>query len=208
MEYAHIALQVALGISLSACAGLRAFLPMLIIGVLAKLGYLQVGASFQWMAGTPALIIFGTATVLEIAADKVAVLDNFLDSIGTFIKPIAGTVLFSTVILKFDPLIAVTLGLIVGGTVSELVHQKKAIVRAGSTIATAGMGNSILSTIEDAAAIIGTGLAVAAPYLAAVLAVTIIIMSYFAMKAVSKMMMKVFMFFRGNRKVKTDNGNQ
>lgn len=208
MEYAHIALQVALGISLSACAGLRAFLPMLVIGVLAKFGYLQVGASFQWMAGTPALIIFGTATVLEIAADKVAVLDNFLDSIGTFIKPIAGTVLFSTVILKFDPLIAVTLGLIVGGTVSELVHQKKAIVRAGSTIATAGMGNSILSTIEDAAAIIGTGLAVAAPYLAAVLAVIIIVLSYFAMKAVSKMMMKVFMFFRGNRKVKTDNGNQ
>ncbi|MCE1248523.1 MAG: DUF4126 domain-containing protein [Firmicutes bacterium] len=198
MEYAQIALQVALGISLSACAGLRAFLPILVIGVLTKLGYVQVGSSFQWIAGTPALIIFGTATVVEIAADKVPVLDNFLDSIGVFIKPAAGTVLFSTVVAKFDPLIALTLGLIVGGSISELVHHKKAFVRAGSTMFTAGTGNGFLSALEDVAAMAGTALAVAAPYLAAVLAIFLIIISYFAVKQVSKFITKIFMAF--NRK--------
>jgi uncharacterized membrane protein len=199
MEYAHLALQIALGISLSACAGLRAFLPILIISVLARMGYLQVGDSFQWMGSTPALIVFGTATVLEIAADKVPVLDNFLDSIGTFVKPVAGTVLFSTVILKFDPIIAVTLGLIVGGSISELVHQKKAMVRASSTMFTAGSGNTFLSTVEDVGVMAGTALAVAAPYLAAVLAVLLILLSYFAIKALGNAFKKVFCLFRGKQ---------
>lgn len=178
MEYAHLALQVMLGICLSACAGLRAFLPLLIIGILQRMGYLQVGQTFGWIGSNPALIVFGTATLIEIIGDKIPVLDHTLDSIGTFIKPIAGTILFSTVILKMDPILAVVLGIIAGGSISELVHLKKATVRGGSTALTAGIANPFISIFEDLGAFIGTAISIIAPILAFVLLLIILAISF------------------------------
>ncbi len=178
MEYAHLALQIILGICLSACAGLRAFLPLLIIGALQRMGYLQVGQTFGWIGSNPALIVFGTATLVEIVGDKVPVLDHTLDSIGTFVKPIAGTILFSTVILKMDPILAVVLGIIAGGSISELVHLKKATVRGGSTALTAGIANPFLSIFEDLGAFIGTALSIIAPILAFILLLIILGISF------------------------------
>lgn len=178
MEYAHLALQVILGICLSACAGLRAFLPLLIIGILQRMGYLQVGQTFGWIGSNPALIVFGTATLVEIIGDKIPVLDHTLDSIGTFVKPIAGTILFSTVILKMDPILAVVLGIIAGGSISELVHLKKATVRGGSTALTAGVANPFLSIFEDLGAFIGTAISIIAPILAFILLLVILAISF------------------------------
>ena len=178
MEYAHLAIQIALGICLSACAGLRAFLPLLIIGILQKMGYLQVGQTFEWIGSTPSLIIFGTATVIEIVGDKIPVVDNTLDSAGAFIKPIAGTILFSTVIIKMNPVFAVVLGIIAGGSISELIHLKKATIRGGSTTMTAGVANPILSIAEDISAFIGTALSIIAPILALILLVIFLAVSF------------------------------
>ena len=178
MEYAHMALQIMLGICLSACAGLRAFLPLLIIGILQKMGYLQVGQTFGWIGSNPALIVFGTATLVEIIGDKIPVLDHTLDSVGTFIKPIAGTILFSTVILKIDPILAVVLGIIAGGSISELVHLKKATVRGGSTALTAGVANPFLSVFEDLGALIGTAISIIAPILAFIMLLIILAISF------------------------------
>jgi len=182
MQYAHMAVQIALGVSLSACAGLRAFLPLLAIGILHRLGYLNVGQSFEWIGSTPALIVFGTATVIEITADKIPVLDNVLDSIGVFVKPVAGTILFSTVVVKMSPLLAVVLGIVVGGGMSELIHLKKAAVRGGSTALTAGTANPLLSIFEDLGAVVGTAISIIAPILAAVLLLVLLILSFHVFK--------------------------
>lgn len=166
-QWAHLIIQVCLGISLSACAGLRAFLPLLVLGILARAGYVQVGPGFAWIGSDPSLVIFGAATVVEILADKIPAVDHFLDSGGLFIKPVAGTILFSTVIIRMDPLLAVVLGLIVGGSLSELIHIKKAGLRVASSGMTGGAGNPFLSIAEDAGASAGVALSFIAPVLAA-----------------------------------------
>ncbi len=162
-----VGVQVCLGVSLAACAGLRAFLPLLVLSLLARSGYINVAENFQWIGSNPAMIVFGVATAVEIMGDKIPMVDNFLDSAGFFIKPVAGTLLFSTVIIKMDPLLAVVLGIIAGGSLSELVHVRKAALRLASTSLSAGAGNPFLSFAEDAGAVAGVALSFLLPILAA-----------------------------------------
>jgi hypothetical protein len=149
--------------SLAACAGLRAFLPLLIISIFARAGHVQLGESFSFLASTPALIVFGGATALELIGDFIPAVDHLLDTAGAFIKPIAGAVLASAVIVKMDPVLAIVLGIIVGGSLSEVIHLKKAGLRLISTGLTGGVANPLLSLTEDAGALLGTILSILAP---------------------------------------------
>lgn len=181
------AVSICLGLSLSACAGLRAFLPLLALSVLVKLGYIHVSQSFVWIGSAPALITFSVATLAEILADKIPAVDNFLDSAGLFIKPVAGTVLFSTVIIKMDPLLAVVLGIIAGGSVSELIHVKKAALRAASSGLTLGFANPIISALEDFTTAVAVALSFVMPVLAAIL---ILIGIYLSFRFIKKLIEK------------------
>ena len=163
-----ILVQCALGFSLAACAGIRAFLPLLVIGILTRTGHIQVGEAFAWISSTPALVTFGVATLVEILGDKFPVVDHFLDSAGIVIKPVAGTILFATVIVRMDPLLAVVLGLIAGGSVAEVVHIKKAALRIASSATTAGTANPALSILEDIGASVGIAISVLVPVIAAI----------------------------------------
>lgn len=175
-QWLHIIIQVSLGVSLSACAGLRAFLPLLALAILARTGYIHVGHNFEWIGSTPTLIVFSAAALTEIIGDKFPAVDHFLDSSGFVIKPIAGTILFSTVIIKMDPLLAVALGIMVGGSISELIHVKKASLRVASSGFTAGMANPIISVLEDA----GTAAGVAVSFIAPILGAIVVLFGIYA----------------------------
>jgi uncharacterized membrane protein len=157
-------LQVATGIGLAACAGLRAFLPLFVAGLAGRLGWVELHGPFEWLASWPALVIFGVAVVTEILSDKIPLLDNLLDLLQGIVKPAAGAVLAAAVLIDLTPLQAVVVGLIVGGGTAGAVHLTKAKLRLFSSAATAGLGNPILSVGEDAASGIGALLAILIPF--------------------------------------------
>ncbi|MHC9543192.1 MAG: DUF4126 domain-containing protein [Vulcanimicrobiota bacterium] len=167
-----VLMQVAMGVSLAACAGLRAFLPLFVISILARTGYLHLHQGFEWMGSIPALITFGTATLIEILGDKIPAVDNLLDSAGIVVKPVAGAVLVSSVVVKMDPLLAIVLGIIAGGSIAGIIHSGKAGVRVASTGLTLGIANPIVSVAEDLGVISGVALAVIAP----IAALTVIVL--------------------------------
>src|SRR5262245_50681507 len=93
---------VGLAVALAACAGFRAWLPLLLAGGVARLGWLDLGPAFQFIASDKALIIFAVATVLEIVGDKIPAVDHTLDVIGTPLRPAVGALLAASV-LGFVP---------------------------------------------------------------------------------------------------------
>src|SRR4029079_4139469 len=140
----------ALAIGLAACAGLRAWLPLLMAGVAARLGWLELGPSFSFLAGNRALLILGLASVVEIAPDKVPALDHLLDVVSTVLRPAAGSLLAASVLWPVhDPLVAVCMGIAGGAPTAPLPHAAKALTRAASTTLTAGLANPLLSLAED-----------------------------------------------------------
>ena len=175
MDIVQIILVILMAVSLSAAAGLRAFIPPLAISLLAQAGYITLAPGFEWMGRWEVALIFGLAAVLEIAADKFPGLDNFLDAAGLIVKPAAGALLASSIITGMDPMVAMILGLIVGAGTAGTIHVAKAKLRLLSTGLTGGMGNSILSWLEDVFAVTGTVLGYLAAPLAAIFVIVLIV---------------------------------
>lgn len=160
--------SLALGIALAACAGLRAWLPMFATGVGVRLGFLSLGDSFKFLGSNTALTVFLIATVIELLADKIPVLDHTLDALSTFLKPVAGIVLAASVLWTVnDPLVALALGLIVGAPSSLLPHAAKATLRGVLSPITGGLAAPVLSVLEDFLAIGLVALAILLPFVVA-----------------------------------------
>ncbi len=149
-----------MGLALAASAGLRAFMPLLATGVAAKLGWLPLGESFQWLGETPALIALGVAVGLEVAGDKVPALDHVLDLVQGPVRTAAGILAFAAVLTPASPTWATALLSIVAGGAALSVHATKSFVRLGSTTATAGVANPVVSLVEDGLCLVVTVLSV------------------------------------------------
>ena len=170
---------LALAIALAASAGLRAWLPLLLAGGLARLGVLDLGPSFQFLASPKALALFGAATAIEIVGDKIPAVDHALDVIGTPLRPAAGALLAASVLgTVTDPLTSLVVGTAVGAPSALMPHAVKSAVRAASTTVTGGIANPLLSFVEDAISLVTFILAVLVPLLVvALLGVTLYLAS-------------------------------
>jgi len=161
--------SIGLAIGLAACAGLRAWLPLLLTGVLARAGYVEIGPSFAFIGSTKALVVFGVATLIEMIGDKIPSVDHALDAIGTVLRPAAGALLAASVLWKIEePLLAVAIGVAVGAPSALVPHAAKSAFRMLSTTLTAGLANPIVSLLEDAIALGLFALAILLPLLAAI----------------------------------------
>jgi uncharacterized protein DUF4126 len=150
VDWTTIVPSLAMGIGLAACAGIRAWLPLLMVGALARWGIIELGPSFQFIAGNRALVLFGVATVIEILADKIPAVDHALDSLSTVLRPAAGSLLAASVLWQVsDPLTALALGVAVGAPTSLVPHAAKSLLRAASTTFTGGLANPFISILED-----------------------------------------------------------
>ncbi len=152
---------------LSAATGLNAYLPLLIVGLLARYTDLVVlkapwdALTDLWVLGVLAVLL-----VIEITADKIPAVDSLNDVIQTVVRPTAGAILFAAstnVISEMSPVLAMICGLLVAGG----VHAAKATVRPVITATTAGMANPLVSTAEDVVSGVTTLIAVLLPGLAA-----------------------------------------
>ena len=160
--------SIALGISLAACAGLRAWLPFFAVGLSVRLGVLPLGDSFRFLGSNVALTVFAVATVIEVLADKIPVVDHALDALSTFLKPAAGMVLAASVMWTVDdPIVALALGVMVGAPASLVPHAAKATLRGMLSPITAGLAAPILSVLEDVIAFGLVALAILAPFVVA-----------------------------------------
>lgn len=157
------------GVALAAATGFRAFLPLLIVSVAARLGLVQLHEGLEFLSGNAALAALAVAAVVEMAADKIPVVDHALDAISVVVRPgaavLAGVALFADLPEPVAAGLAVVMGVIALGA-----NLEKAKVRAGSTVLTAGVGNPFLSVFEDVVSGILALLAVLAPILAALAA--------------------------------------
>ena len=153
MEPTAIGLAVLLGLGLSASTGLNTFLPLLLLSAAARfhIAGIELGQKFDWLSSDTAIIVLIIASITEIIADKVPAVDHFLDSIGTFVRPIAATVATASVLTGADvnPTVAAIVGLMIGAPTSLGFHTLKAGTRVASTATTFGCANPILSLIED-----------------------------------------------------------
>lgn len=175
MENFDFLLAGALGLALAACSGFRVFVPLLAASLAYRTGYLTPAPGFAWLGTWPAVAALGTATVAELLGYYVPVVDNLLDTITGPAAFIAGTVLMTSALPDMPPMVRWGLGILVGGGTAGIIQTGTSLLRAGSTVTTAGLGNPVLATLENVLAIVGSVVALLLPLLMAALAVGLLI---------------------------------
>ena len=173
---------VALGVGLAASCGFRVFVPLLVASIAARTGVFPLNESFQWLASWPAIISFGTATIVEIGAYYIPFVDTLLDTITTPLAIGAGTLLVTSVLPMDNDLLKWITGLIVGGGAAATIQGGSVLTRLASSKLTAGAGNPVVATGEHAASIGSSLLTLVSPLLIAVIFFLLIVFILFKLR--------------------------
>jgi hypothetical protein len=151
------------------------FVPLLLTGLAARLGYIRHTSGMAWLDSDPALVALATATVLEIGAYYVPWLDHVLDAAATPAAVTAGVIATAAVTPELPPLLRWTLAIVAGGGAAGMMHAGTALVRLQSSALTLGVGNPVVATGELVGAVILSGLALLVPVFAAAVGIAVLI---------------------------------
>lgn len=160
-------LPVLLGLGLASATGLKTFLPLTMLSAAARFDWFGISLNQHvgWLGSDVALIALAVATVIELAADKIPIVDHALSAVGTFARPAAGALATYAVLGQADPTVAAVAALIVGAPAALAVHTAQSGTRVASTATTGGLANPVVSFIEDVLAFVTVLIAFVAPLL-------------------------------------------
>jgi hypothetical protein len=160
---------------LSGSAGLNAYVPLLVVALVARFTHLLrlqepwTLLTNEWIIGLLVVLL-----VVEMLVDKVPAVDTVNDVVQTLIRPAAGAVLFaasSNVIGHVHPVLVLACGVLLAGG----VHAIKATTRPVVTATTGGMATPVVSLLEDVVSLVTSLLAILLPALLAVVLVLILL---------------------------------
>ena len=156
----NVFLSILLGIGLSIACGFRSFLPMLIVSFCSKTGLLELNDGFLWLSNNSVFIALLIATIIEILAYYIPVLDNILDYFSLPISIIAGILLSLSSFKIQDPFLLWVFATINGAVVVCLVKSTLAVMRGLSSTLFVGLTNGLLSTVENVFAFLISGISI------------------------------------------------
>ncbi len=169
-------ISICIGIGLAASSGFRIFVPMLAANIAALSGFHQFGSGFEWLNTWTAFGILVSASIAEIGAYYIPVLDNALDHIALPVAVAAGTLLSASFITAdISPALKWGLGLLAGGGTAGVIHSGMAMLRLGSTATTGTLANPLVTTAENGASVTFSILALLVPVVLAVLVLFLVI---------------------------------
>lgn len=166
----ELLISICIGIGLAASSGFRIFIPMLAANIASLSGFHQFGSGFEWLNTWTAFGILITASIAEIAAYYIPVLDNALDHIALPVAVAAGTLLSASFITAdISPALKWGLGIVAGGGTAGIIHSGMGMLRLGSTATTGTLANPLVTTAENGASITFSIMALLVPIVLAVL---------------------------------------
>lgn len=183
------------GIGLASGSGLNAYLPLLILALADRFTtVVELETPWDILSSFWGLLALLLILPLELIPDKIARVDHISDLFHAAIRPATGAVAFMAVASQqddFQLVIAFLLGLVIAGA----VHWMKASARPVITLTTRGVGNPIVSLLEDALAIVFALTAAFLPYGVLVvvpLGLAFLYRTYHRMRTGRTRMMRVF----------------
>ena len=149
---------------LSASAGLNAYIPLLVIALLAKYTDL-ITLTKPWDVLTSWWIIgmLLVLSMIEFFADKVPAVNHLNDLIQTIVRPVAGAIVFAAsaqLLTEVSPILSMGAGILVAGG----VHAVKSLaIRPAVTATTGGAANVPVSIAEDVVSTVMSILSIIVP---------------------------------------------
>jgi hypothetical protein len=177
-------MELMTGLGLATAAGLNAYIPMLLMGLLGRFtGLIDLPPGWSWLENGWVLTIVAVLLAVEIVADKIPALDSVNDTVQTLVRPTSGGIVFGSgtaaqTAALTDPGEFASSGqwvpVAIGVVTALVVHLTKTAVRPTANAATAGLAAPVLSTIEDFTSVSLTLIAILIPALVLIVLIALI----------------------------------
>lgn len=181
-------------------SGINLYATVSVLGLLQKFGSVKLPGGLEALDNWWIIGVAGGLYIVEFFADKIPYVDSVWDVLHTFIRIPAGAVVAYAATTQLDPTITIVATLL-GGGLAFSSHGTKSAIRVGANLSPEPVSNWALSFIEDGVAIIGTVLAVMAPWIiAGILVIFVLFFVWFFPKiarAVRRLFRAVAAFLRG-----------
>lgn len=170
-------LELLTGAGLAAAAGLNAYIPLLAMGIAARIDWIHLPQGWTWLENEWILGILAVLLIIEIIADKIPAIDTVNDVIQTVVRPASGGIVFAgglgtETVAVDNPDTFFSSGawvpVVIGIGLALLVSLAKTAVRPAANAVTGGLAAPALSTAEDGASLTLVILAIVAPILVVV----------------------------------------
>ncbi|MEX0767570.1 MAG: DUF4126 domain-containing protein [Microthrixaceae bacterium] len=163
-------------IGLGASAGLNAWIPLLGLGLAQRFGVVELSPRYAELGSNWALAVLGVLFLIDLIGDKIVIIDHVLHVFGLFVAPVSGAIVFSAqaeLLSNSHPVLAALAGVILGGT----MHAGRSALRPVVSASTGGIGNPVVSFIEDLMAVAVVVLAILVPVISFILLITLVFFS-------------------------------
>ncbi|MCG5437049.1 DUF4126 domain-containing protein [Micromonospora foliorum] len=180
--------EVLTGTGLAASAGLNAYIPLLILGLLGRYtDLIDLPSGWTWLGNGWVIAIMAVLLAVEMVADKVPVVDHINDVVQTVVRPTAGGLAFgagssSETVTVSDPGSFFSshqwVPVVTGVLLALGVHLLKSAARPVINATTAGFGAPVASTAEDATSVVVSLVAIILPVLVLVFLVGLVFFTF------------------------------
>lgn len=183
-------IELLTGLGLAMSAGLNAYVPLLLLGLLTRYtSFVELPQQWAWLGNGWVLGALAVLLVVEVVTDKVPAVDHLNDLLHTLIRPVAGGVVFASgasSVAEANADVGAgdgTLGPFLAGLVVALVvHMTKAAGRSVVNLSTAGIGAPVISTVEDVSSVLIALIALVVPVLVLVVVAAGIAMAVWVLR--------------------------
>ncbi|MFG6193956.1 DUF4126 domain-containing protein [Nonomuraea sp. JJY05] len=182
------------GLGLSTAAGLNAYIPLLVVGVLANFtDTVKLPDGYSWLSNWGVLAVIAVLLAAEFVLDKVPAVDSINDTVQTVVRPASGGVVFSATQAAAEVDHSTWMaehpwaGWLLGIVMALAVHAVKATARPVINAGTAGVGAPVVSTAEDAGSLGMSLVAVFAPVLVIVALLVMAVLAWWLIRKVRRM---------------------
>ena len=168
-------LETLTGVGLATSAGLNAYIPLIILGLLGRYtDMVNLPPQWAWLQNGWTIGIIAALLLVEFIADKIPVVDHLNDVVQTVIRPTSGGLAFgaattSQTVTVSDPGAFFSsnqwVPILAGMVISFIVHGIKAAARPVVNASTAGFGAPVASTAEDIVSVFLSFVAILLPVL-------------------------------------------
>jgi len=163
-------------IGLGASSGLNAWIPLLGLGLAQRFGVVDLSSRYAQLGSTWALAVLGVLFLIDLIGDKIVIIDHVLHVFGLVVAPVSGAVVFSAqaeLLSNSQPVLAAAAGIALGGT----MHAGRSALRPVVSASTGGIGNPVVSLLEDMMAVVMVFLAILVPVISFVVLIALVFFS-------------------------------
>jgi hypothetical protein len=189
-------LEALTGTGLAASAGLNAYIPLLTVGLIGRFtDVVDLPEGWRWLENPWSLSILAVLLAVEVVADKVPAVDSINDVLQTVVRPTAGGIVFGATATSDATTVTDsghTFGggawvpIAVGVVLALVVHGGKAVARPVLNTFSGGLAAPVVSTVEDAASLSLSLVALLVPALVVVVLVGFIAFFWWAIRRVRR----------------------